>query len=76
VIDHGLGASSIIAWNRTELRRDAVGQIEEDLVDIAPSPSFRWIVAFDDRMAGGMEMLGGMAIRRVVATADMAAGAT
>jgi hypothetical protein len=68
-----LTTSSIIARNWTELRRSAVGEIEKDLVHIAPSPSFRRIVAFDDRVSGRMEMFGGVTIRRVVATADVTA---
>ena len=55
---------SIIARNRTVMRRLPVRQIEHDLIDIAPAPSFRRIVAFDDRMAGGVEMLGGVLVGR------------
>ena len=51
-----------------------VGQIDETLVDIAPAPAFGRIVALDDRMAAGVEMLGGVPVRRVIAAADMAAG--
>ena len=68
-----LGIASVIPWNWTELRRGAIGQVQQDLVDIAPSPSFWRIVAFDDRVSGGMEMLAGVTIRRVITTADMAA---
>src|ERR1700744_3460608 len=55
--------------------RHAVGQIEHHFIDIAPSPTLRRIVAFDDRMMRGVEMLGRMPVRRAVAATDMAAGA-
>ena len=66
---------SIVARDRTVVRRLAVRQIEHHLVDVAPAPAFRRIVALDDRMAGGVEMLGRVLVRRIVAAADMAAGA-
>jgi hypothetical protein len=72
-IYHRLVTSSVIARNWTELRRGAVGEVEKDLIDIAPSPPFWRIVAFDDRVSGCMKMLSGVAIRRVVATADVTA---
>src|SRR5207245_3985978 len=43
-------ASSIITWDRTALRRDAIGQVDEHLVDVAPTPTFRRIVTFDNWM--------------------------
>src|ERR1700733_14336174 len=52
-----------------------IRQIEQDFVHIAPAPSFRRIVAFDDGMSGGVEMLGGMFVGRIIAAADMAATA-
>ena len=57
------------------MRGLAVRQIEQHFVDIAPAPAFRRIVALDDRMAGGVEMLGGVRVGRIVAAADVAAGA-
>jgi hypothetical protein len=72
-VHHGFVTSSIIARNWTKLRRSTVGEVEKDLIDIAPSPSFWRIVAFDDRVSGRMEMFGGVAIRRAVATADVTA---
>jgi len=56
------------------MRRGAAGEIEKHLVDIAPSPILGRVIAFDDGMARRVKMLGGMSVRRVVATADMAAG--
>src|ERR1700733_12301923 len=64
---------SIIPRNRTVMRRLPVRQIEQDFIHIAPAPSFRRIVAFDDGMSGGVEMFGGMFVGRIIAAADMAA---
>jgi hypothetical protein len=49
----------------------AIGQIEHDIIDIAPAPTFGWIVAFDNRMADRVEMFGCVSMRRVVATSHM-----
>ena len=48
-------------------------KVQTNFIDIAPSPPFRRIVAFDDRMAGLAEMLGSVTVWRAVAAADMAA---
>ena len=56
------------------MRRLAIRQIEHHLIDIAPAPAFRRVVAFDNRMLGGVKMLGRMFVGRIVATADMPAG--
>src|SRR5689334_20006833 len=66
---------SIIAWDRSQLRRDIAGQVEHHLVNIAPAPAFGRIIAFDNRMAAAVKMLGSMLAARLVAAADMAAGA-
>jgi hypothetical protein len=66
---------SNIARDGAELRRHAVGEVEKDFVHVAPAPAFRRVVALDHRMAGGVEMFGGVAVRRIVATADVPAGA-
>src|SRR5262245_55397918 len=66
--------SSIIAWDRPLLRRLPFRQVEQHLVDIAPAPAFRRIIAFDHGMAGGVEMRSRMLVGRIVAAADMAAG--
>src|ERR1700744_3926434 len=68
-------AISVIARDRPVMRGHPVSQIEHRLVDVAPAPAFRRIVAFDDRMRGGVEMLGGVFVGRIIATADMTAGA-
>src|SRR3954462_3038612 len=65
---------SIVARDRTVMRGLPVRQIEQDFIDIAPAPSLRRIVALDDGMTGGGEMLGSVLIGRIVTTADVAAG--
>src|SRR5882757_4809840 len=57
------------------MRRLAFRQVEQHLVDIAPAPTLRRIVALDHGMGGGMEMRGRVLVRGIVAAADMAAGA-
>ncbi len=57
------------------MRRLAFRKIEQDFVHVTPAPSFRRIVAFYNGMPGGVEMLGRVRIGRIVAAADMAAGA-
>src|SRR5690349_599871 len=66
--------ASDVARDRAQLRR-LIGQVDYLVVDITPAPSLRRIVAFDDRVARRMEMRGGVAMRRIIATADVAAGA-
>src|SRR3569623_685540 len=65
---------SDVPRDRPPLRRP-VGQIDHRLVDIAPAPALGRIIAFDDRVTGRMEMRGRVAVRRIVAAADMAAAA-
>src|SRR5664279_927692 len=67
--------SSIIARDRPVMRRLPVRQVEQHLVDITPAPPFRRIVALDDRMPGGVEMLRRVLVGRIVAAADMTAAA-
>src|ERR1700687_2443623 len=57
------------------MRRLSIAQIEQYLIDITPAPSFRRVVTLDDRMARGVEMLGGVLVGRIVAAADVAAAA-
>src|SRR3954449_5176289 len=66
---------SVVARYRSVVWSFSVRQVEQHFVDIAPAPAFRRIVAFDHRMGGGMEMRGRVLVRRIVAAADMAAGA-
>src|SRR5712664_3131982 len=57
------------------MRRFPVRQIEQDFVDIAPTPAFRRIIAFDHRMRRGVEVLGRVLVGGIVATADVTAAA-
>ena len=57
------------------MRRHPVRQVEHHFVDEAPAPAFGRIIALDDRMLGRVEMLGRVLARRLIAAADMAAGA-
>ena len=61
------------ARDRSVLRSGSIGKIEYHFIEITPAPTFRWIVAFDDRMASRVKMFGCMPIRRIIATADVAA---
>lgn len=53
---------SVVSRNGTELWRHAIAQLKHDFVDVAPAPPFRWIIAFDDGVAGLVKVLGGMSI--------------
>src|ERR1700722_19993408 len=53
----------------------SIRQIEQYLINVTPAPSFRRIVALDDRMLGGVEMLGRVLVGGIVAAADVAARA-
>ena len=56
------------------MRRSPVAEIQNDLIDIAPAPSFRRIVGFDDRMVSLVKVFGSMPMRRAVAATNMTAG--
>ena len=56
------------------MRGGAIAEVEHDLVDVTPPPAFGRVIAFDDWMARLVKMLSGVAVRRIVATADMPAG--
>lgn len=45
------------------LRRHAIGQVQRDFVDVAPTPAFGRVVSLDDGMAGRVEVPGGVAMR-------------
>src|SRR5271154_2237002 len=66
---------SIIAGDRTIVWCFSVRQIECYLVDIAPAPPFRRIIALDDRVTGSVEMFGRVLVGGIVATANVAATA-
>jgi hypothetical protein len=46
------------------------------LIHVTPAPVFALFKGLDDRVLGGMKMLGGMLVGRRIATADMAADET
>ena len=50
------------AWDGAILWCGAITKVDKNLVDVAPAPSFRWIVALDERMASGVKMLSGVAV--------------
>ncbi len=56
------------------MRCGAIAEVEHDLVNVTPPPAFRRVIALDDRMARPVKVLRRVAVRRVVATADMTAG--
>src|ERR1700755_1426151 len=66
---------SVVTRNGPDLCRGVTTQIEHHLVDITPAPAFRRAIAFDDRMLGVVEVLGGVLAAGLVTAADMAAGA-
>ena len=49
-----------------------VGQFESHLFNVAPVPILSWFVRADDRVAGDVEVSGGMFAGGLVAAADMA----
>src|SRR5207253_5172211 len=65
--------ASDVPRDRAVVRGRAIAEIERHLVDVVPSPTFGWFVAFDQRMTGRVEVLGGVTVRRAVAAADVAA---
>ena len=55
------------------MRCRVLAQVEKHFVDVTPSPTLRRIVALDHRMLGGVEMLGCVTVRGIVAATNMAA---
>jgi hypothetical protein len=49
-------------------------ELDECLVEIAPTPTFRWIETFDDGVLGQLKMSGGVFSGRLVAATDVPAG--
>ena len=60
-----VSSSSDIAGNGAVMWGHPAGEIEHELVDIAPTPTLRRIVAFDDRMMRGMKMLRRVTVREL-----------
>ena len=65
-------SSNPILRDRSVLRRGVAAEIYRDVINIAPSPALRRIVALDDRMSGGVKMLSRVLSGRLVATANVA----
>ena len=59
--------------DRLVLRGRIRSKVEKHFIDVAPTPPLGRIVALDDRMLGGMEVLRGMPPGRLVAASDMTA---
>jgi hypothetical protein len=59
--------------DRSVLRRGVPVQIDRDLIDIAPSPAFRRIVALNDRMSGRVKMLPRVPPGGLIAAANVTA---
>jgi len=74
VVGERLPATLIVARKRAALRRRAIREIEKYFIDETPTPTLRWVVAFNDGMSSGMKMLGGVPPRRLVAASYVAAG--
>lgn len=53
--------------------RERPGGFEKHLIDVTPTPVLTWLKGLDDRVLGGMEVLGRTPVLRAVAAADMAA---
>jgi hypothetical protein len=58
------------------LRCGVAVQIELDLINVAPTPAFRRVVTFDDRMSGGVKMLRGVLSGGLIAAANVTAMST
>jgi hypothetical protein len=65
---------SNVARNRPELGSCIRTEVNEYLIDIAPPPPFRRIIAFNNGVLGRMEMFCRVPVGRLVATANMPAG--
>lgn len=50
-------------------------ELNECLVEVAPTPTFRRVVTFDDGVPGQLKMPGGVFSGRLVAATDVSAGA-
>ena len=48
-------------------------EVDHHLIDVAPSPAFRWVIPFHDRMSCSFEMCGRVAEWGLIAAADVTA---
>jgi hypothetical protein len=65
--------TSVESWNWSVLGRCVIAQVDHNLVDEAPTPALRRIITFDHGVLRGVEMLGCVAMRGIIAAPDMAA---
>src|SRR5205807_10219682 len=59
-----------------QVGQSALGSGQLHFIDVAPGPTLPWLVGCNDRVACVLEMLGRVAPRRAVATADVTAAQT
>jgi hypothetical protein len=50
-----------------------VGKVDFNVIDIAPAPAFRRVVALDDGMAARFKVPTGVTVGRLIATTDVPA---
>jgi hypothetical protein len=55
---------------------DRSSRLEEQLVDVTPDPVFTRLEGLNDRVVGGVKMLSGVRILRIVTATDMPTGET
>jgi hypothetical protein len=67
-------ATLIKARNRSVLKRGSIRKVRNNFAYVTPTPMLGRIVPLNDRVRGGVKMLGRMPVRRVIATADVTAG--
>ena len=53
--------------------RRLVGKVDFNVVDEAPAPALRRVVALDDGMSAGFKVSAGVTVGRLIATTDMSA---
>jgi hypothetical protein len=56
------------------VRGRAIAEVEHNLVHVTPAPALGRVISLDDQAARLLKVLGGVSVRGVVATADMAGG--
>lgn len=53
--------------------RGLAWKVDFDVIDIAPAPALRWVVAFDDGMTARFKVSAGVTMGRLIAATDMPA---
>jgi hypothetical protein len=75
-VGHPRGDRSNVARDGTILPGNVRSQVNENLIDVAPSPTLRRVIALHDGMLCRVKMLRGVLSRRLVTATDMPAGST